>query len=361
LFGFVRLVISGAQQRRAAIYLLLLILVPSILAWLDARSRSTFTERQVVGTATGFIMLMAVGTAFTWDGIRSQWRTKAHTVICATLALVICAGSVIGLRNYYTWMFNAPRSWHEFTQLVRRYSANVPREQLRVAQNYPDPGLTFYYDRWPWAITLPAKPNDMNGAKEAVYGLAAAEVQRVIVRMDPLSWWNGEPQQNVVKTSLATEYVEIYEKFTGRWIIAVYSRIDPGSMKPVQISFEDRVKLDAAFTRGLSDMHTSTPEKYLEVYLRWQGDPAKLNGSEKLFIHILDQNGQVPSQLDVPFTTQDAQAAMKTYSVPIADTLPAGVYRVRVGIYDPTQPGAPRLKTSDQSDGVDIGTLTIEQ
>jgi hypothetical protein len=52
---------------------------------------------------------------------------------------------------------------------------------------------------------------------------------------------------------------------------------------------------------------------------------------------------------------------MKTYSVPIANMLPAGVYRVRVGIYDPTQPGAPRLKTSDQSDGVDIGTLTIEQ
>jgi hypothetical protein len=361
LFGFVRLVISGVQQRRAAIYLLLLILVPSTLAWLDARSRSTFTERQIVGTATGFIMLMAMGIAFTWDGIHSQWRTKAHTVICAALVIIICAGSVIGLHNYYTWIFNAPRSWHEFTQLVQRYSANVPRAQLRVAQNYPDPGLTFYYDKWPWAITLPAKQNDMNGAKEAVHGLATAGVQRVIVRMDPLSWWNGEPEQNVAKTSLATEYKEVYEKFTGRWIIAVYSRIDPGSLKPVGISFEDRVKLEAAAIRGLSDMHTSTPEKYLEVYLRWQDNPAKLNGSEKLFIHILDQNGQVPSQLDVPFTAQDAQAAMKTYSVPIADTLPAGVYRVRVGIYDPTLPGAPRLKTSDQSDGVDIGTLTIEQ
>ena len=361
VLGVIRLLLAGAQQRYGAIYLLILILVPCLLAWLDARERATFTERQLIGMATGFTPLLAAGISFTWIEWRSHWRARLWTALPAILAIMILAGSTIGLRNYYTKLFSAPSTWRAFIQLVQRYSANIPREQLRVAQDYPDPGLTFYYDVWPWAITLPAKAKDMEGAKEAVHELAAAGVQRVIVRMDPLTWWNGEPEQNVAKTSLATEYAEVYEKFTGRWIIAVYSRIDPGSLKPVGIAFEDRVKLDAAALRGLSDMNTSTPEKYLEVYLRWQGNPTRLNGSEKLFIHILDQNGQVPSQLDVPFTARDAQATMKTYSVPIADTLPAGVYRVRVGIYDPTQPGAPRLKTSDQSDGIDIGTLTIEQ
>jgi hypothetical protein len=357
LLGLLRLILAGKEQRAGAVYALLLVVVPSIMAWLDARDRATFTERQLIGSATGYMLLLAAGITFSWAGLRKHWKAAAPAI----LAITILAGSIYGLRNYYTKLFSAPSTWRAFIQLVQRYSANVPREQLRVAQDYPDPGLTFYYDVWPWAITLPAKAKDMEGAKQAVTELAHADVQRVIVRMDPLTWWNGEPEQNVAKTSLATQFTEVYEKFTGRWIIAVYSRIDPDSLKPLNISFDNRVTLAAAATRGLSDMHASTPEKYLEVYLRWQGDPANLKGSEKLFIHILDQNGQVPSQLDVPLTAQDVQTGLKTYSVPLADTLSPGEYRIRVGIYDPAQPGAPRLQTSENADGVDIGTLTIEQ
>ena len=97
------------------------------------------------------------------------------------------------------------------------------------------------------------------------------------------------------------------------------------------------------------------------MYLRWKGDPASLKGSEKLFIHIVSQDGQAPSQLDVPLTAQDIQTSMKTYSVPLADTLPPGTYRVNLGIYDPALPNAPRLLTSDQADSIQIDTLTIEQ
>jgi hypothetical protein len=303
------------------------------------------------------MMLLAAGISFSWNHLRS----RPSTALPGLFAGILLAGSLVGLFNYYSKIFSAPSTWRAFTGLVQRYSANVPHEQLRVAQDYPDPGLTFYYDVWPWAITLPAKAKDMDGARQAVQDLAEKDVQRVIVRMDPLTWWNGEPEQNIVKTALSTEYAEVYEKFTGRWIVAVYSRITPSALKPVGISFDGRVQLEAAATRGLSDMHVGTPEKYLEVYLRWKKDRTTLNGNEKLFIHIMDQNGQVPSQLDVPLTAQDVQSAMRTYSVPLADTLPAGVYRIRVGIYDPSLPGAPRLQTNEQSDGIDIGTLTIEQ
>ena len=127
VLGLIRLALSGRQQRYAAIYLLLLVLVPCFMAWLDARERATFTERQLIGIATGFMMLLAAGISFTWN----QLRSRPRTALPGLFAGILLAGSLVGLFNYYNKLFSAPSTWRAFIGLVQRYSANMPREQLR--------------------------------------------------------------------------------------------------------------------------------------------------------------------------------------------------------------------------------------
>jgi hypothetical protein len=137
--------------------------------------------------------------------------------------------------------------------------------------------------------------------------------------------------------------------------------MSPEDLAPFGVSFANGLVLEGAATRSLTEMSAHIPGKVLEVHLRWNSTNAKMAGSEKLFIHVLDRNGQVPSQLDVPLLPPAVEAPVRTYGVPIADTLLPGAYRIRIGVYDPGQPGAPRLRTSDNSDGVQVGTLIVSE
>jgi len=46
--------------------------------------------------------------------------------------------------------------------------------------------------------------------------------------------------------------------------------------------------------------------------------------------------------------------------VPLNEAAPAGHYHVRIGLYDPVQPGMPRLLTTDGRDAIVIGSFAIE-
>jgi hypothetical protein len=357
--GAIRLLWAGPRQRWAVLLLVLTVAVPFMLAYLDSRGRSTFAERQVIAAAGPFFLLIAAGLS-PWGSVSGQRnRQVAVWVLPGVVTLAFIGGMAWGIYGYYREQFSHPNFSATFIQFVQRYSANIPPAQLRVAQNYPDPGITFYYRQTPQAINLPYRANDMDSTLQAVRDLATNHVQRIILRMDVGNWWNGGSGKDIAQSALSTTYTKVFEQFTGRWTIAIYSLMTRQDMQTVGISFENGLMLERAATRSLTELKTSIPNKYLEVHLSWKPGAKPLKGTEKLFIHILDQAGQAPSQLDVPLTPPDIETPVKTHSVPLADTLPPGDYTVRVGIYDPGQPGAPRLRTSDNADGISIATLHI--
>ncbi|MCL5995013.1 MAG: glycosyltransferase family 39 protein [Chloroflexi bacterium] len=376
-FGTIRLTLAGQPQRWGVLLLVLLLVVPFTMAYLDSRDRATFAERQVIGMAVGFNLLAAAGMAPAGDTIRRflERQNGAHlatatatqnvlrygtqSVLPILLTLVMATGVTLGIRGYYLNQRNSGSAWRPLMTLVQRYSANVSPQQMRFAQNFPDPGIGFYYRGPSEQMTLPYRYGDLDGAMQVVRELVDNDVQRVILRMDVWNAWNGGKDMDIAQTALSTAFTKVHEMFTGRWTLAIYSRIDPGQLTPYEIGFSNGLVLDGATTRSLTEMSAHVPGKILEVHLGWNSTAARLVGTEKLFIHVLDQNGQVPAQLDVPLLPQDIQVAVKTYGVPITDTLPAGTYRVKIGIYDPGQPGAPRLQTSDNSDGVDIESLVV--
>lgn len=356
--GVIRLLRGRYTERHALLLLVLLIAVPLMLSYLDSRNRATFAERQVIVTASGFYLLLAAGITPLRQVLQTH-LTRVATFATITLLCIVLTLNVLGLAGYYGEQFGRPSYWRPFAQLVQRYSANLPEELLRVAQNYPDPGMTFYYKQFPYAVTIPYRRGDAASADEAVAGFVADNIERVIMRMDPGSWWNGGTATDIAQTALSAAYTKVHETWTGRWIVVIYSRINAAQLTPVGIAFENGVTLRAAAMRSLTALQTSQREKVLEVHLNWSGDAKQLRSTHKVFIHVLDANGQVPAQLDVPLLERDLTAQVRTYGVPLPDNLPAGNYTVRVGLYDPALSGMPRLRTSDNNDGVQIGTLTI--
>jgi hypothetical protein len=63
------------------------------------------------------------------------------------------------------------------------------------------------------------------------------------------------------------------------------------------------------------------------------------------------------AQTDLPFGGAEMRAPATSYAILVPWQLPAGEYRLIMALYDPAQPGAPRLLTTAGADHVELGTL----
>ena len=361
LAGVMRLVLYGKEQRLNAVVLLVLFVVPITLSFLDSRGRSTFAERQVIATATPYYLLIAAAIAPVWSAYRNRFHSALNIVLPIVMACGMVAGLGTGLQGFLVTSRNTPSSWGAFVRIVSAFSANIAPDQIRVAQNEPEPAMTFYYSDYPAAINLPARAADLQGAIKDVQALADAGVERVILREDAGHWWNGGKGKDYANDALSTQFTLVDRIFTGRWWVFIYSRTTAEDLRPVGIKFSNGLELHSAMTRAMNVMKTSINGKVLEVHLLWDTSRMKRTGSEKIFIHIMDQNNQVPSQLDLPLSDADLHVPIKTYGVPIANDMKPGKYVVRIGLYDPALSGAPRLRTNHNDDGIEIATLTIDE
>jgi hypothetical protein len=78
-------------------------------------------------------------------------------------------------------------------------------------------------------------------------------------------------------------------------------------------------------------------------------------GERKVFVQLLDSESQLVAQDDRPLVLTGPRAAgsgLAVYGLRLPMALDNGPYRLIAGIYDPAQPGAPRLPTADAADHV---------
>jgi hypothetical protein len=110
---------------------------------------------------------------------------------------------------------------------------------------------------------------------------------------------------------------------------------------------------------ALSGGTTAVPGGELFLSTGWlqQGAPQPL----KLFIHLLDAQGEIVAQWDGLGAAwqgwQPGDALLHTHTLPLPADLPAGAYELRLGVYHPES--GVRWQTADQSDAFSIGTVQI--
>lgn len=357
----------GADGRRTLALLGLYLGVPLLATWWSATQRPIFNERYLVGALPGFCLL--VGAVVDWWGRSGvavprlkpgpdrqivlkrisagviAARGQVAGLLWVVLLGILLGGELISLQRYYVDpAYSKTRGWRELATTLEWWTAGLPAERVRIAQNFPDPTLWYYYEGAVEHLVLPPGPQDETGAQAAIQALADGGVERIILPRQPAPNWDD---RGIAAQALGTFYDLALETQVDVWPLTLYSR-PPQSLTPLRVTFQNGLALEGFAVQG----KTLVPGGALVVYLAWQPVAATLTGSEKVFVHLLDGQGQLVAQQDQPLTVNSTANRMlpTVYGILLPKSLPIGPYRLIAGLYDPTITGAPRLLTDTGTD-----------
>jgi hypothetical protein len=339
--GTMGLLATGAAGRRAVWLLWLYLGTPLLATWWSAQSRPIFNERYLIAAAPPYALLMAAAFA---PGISKVWPAALRRAITvgATLLLILLGVGLAGsLQRYYIDpAYSKTRGWRELAAGLTRLSAQLPSETVRLAQNFPDPTLWYYYRGPVTHLVLPPAAHDAAGARAAVATLAATGVERVILPLQPAPQWDD---QELAATALAGHYELAATQTIGVWPVQVYV-LPPASPNLLAVDFQNGVQL----TSFAWQPATLAPHDLLVVHLGWHTGQARLADSIKVFVHLLNAAGVLVTQADRPLTATTNQPTV--YALPLPEPLPPGNYQLITGLYDPAQAGAPRIPLTGGDD-----------
>jgi hypothetical protein len=252
-----------------------------------------------------------------------------------TLCAVTAVSTVTAWRNYY---FGAPYPRDGYWGLARRI----------LHQQRPDDGVildsanqwevfTYYYPDGPHVYPLPRQRPLDQASSEAELREIAAKHPRLFV----LYWGDGEADPGrVIESWLDAHTYKAAEQWINSIRFATYA-------VPIELSREPEAMSGVRFGEPITiDGYTlSTPQvqpgDILQLDLFWRTDAA-LNERYKVFVHVLDQNGQIVAQTDrepgggqQPTTNWALdERVVDRYGVLIPEGTPPGLYPIEIGLYD---------------------------
>jgi len=367
--GLAKLWLGGADKRLAGALLMIYLFVPLLLAWANGLNRPVFSQRYAIAALSPLYLILAEAAWGTHCFRRPPQRAvrALHAVgrfVLMSGGVVTIAATLAGLQGYLRSdkVDGHPHIWHKFIEVINQYAESLPTSGLRVALNYPDPVFTYYHHRYlPQSLdftTLPPQAQDAEGGRAIARKWRDQGAERVLLQIVD-SFWDG---RGVAASALASEFAHMGDTYTGQWIVKIYGRPGPGDLRPLNVQFVNGPVLKAAYA------HADPKARLVEVYFSWDASGVAPHRSEKFFIHVSEQGTPFAliGQRDEPLALDSSQAiqvdglTVHGYGVPLKQALPAGRYHVRVGLYDPTRAGMPRLLTDDGRDAIVIASFTVE-
>ncbi|MCS6826932.1 MAG: glycosyltransferase family 39 protein [Caldilinea sp.] len=350
-----RLGAGSSTDRRSLWLLICYFALPVLIIWWSARERPIFNERYLAFSAPAFALLVAAafdGRRF--SGLREPLLRSAALLLLAALL----AGMTLSLyRHYADPAYSKTRGWRELAAALERFSAGLPAEQVRIAQNFPDPTLWYYYRGAVEHIVLPPAPHDETGARAAVDALAEADVRRILLPLQPATNWDD---RDLAVAALAeSPYDRVYEERVGVWQLLIYAgqpalRVETG----ITALFENGFLL-----HGISGLEGQrlVPGGLLTFALVGMRPPGDV-GALKLSVQLLNSDGTLTAQQDLPLTEWrrgNGRTMARSYGLRLPTELSPGVYRLIAVLYDPTFDGLPRIRTMDGAEAVELSTLRV--
>jgi hypothetical protein len=360
-----RLAQSGPAARRALLLLGLYLGVPVLVTWLSALDRPIFNERYLIAAAPPFYLLLAAAVLGHGGGAensmvlaRGALRTngadsRGLSIVAAALLAVLELGMLASLgRHYGDPAYSKTRGWRELARTMMIQAAGVEASRVRLAQSYPDPVL-WYYTGPVSHLVLPPAAHDQTAAQREVSGMAKAGVDRVVLAVQPDAAWDPN---GIAQSALSEQYTAAASQRVAGWQVETYV-LPADAASATGVAFANGLTLDDAAIQN----ERLEPGGLLAVSLLWRGDAARLTGSEKITVQLLDEAGALVAQTDAPFPAESLAegdgGSPRAYAVQVPWKLPSGSYRVILALYDPGQEGAARILTSEGADHVTLGAL----
>lgn len=333
--------------RRSLWFLAVYLLVPLAATWLSALNRPIFNERYLVAAIPPVYLLAAAG--FGRVEARPRWLVWLGRGALAALLVAMLIGYV---RQSTDPLYSKSRGWRELAVVLEHLSAGMEPSRVRLAQNYPDPTLWYYYRGAVAHLVLPPAARDAARAGEEVERLVDEGVGRVILVEQPSASWDD---RGIAYQSLERSYELAETMAMANWPVSLWLR-PTTPFNGATVAYEDGLELAGSQVEQTNGVAGGA----VAVHLRWQQDETAAAAPPTVSVQVLDASGALVAQSDRALEmASDTTALVSSYAILLPLTLPSGGYQVVVVVYDPSLPGAPRRLTTDGADTIRLGSISV--
>jgi 4-amino-4-deoxy-L-arabinose transferase-like glycosyltransferase len=280
------------------------------------------------------------------------------SIVVIVLVVLMAVPTATSLHNYYFDPKYARDDFRGIAQYISGLQHDGDAVILDSANQWEV--FTYYYPDGPNVFPLPKQRPLDQAAVETQLNDIAAKYKRLFV----LYWGDSEADPHrVIESWLDAHTYKAADRFFGSVRFVIYAVPSVLSDKPTRLSgvhFGDHIVLD-----GYSLSTPSlAPSDILQLDLYWHTD-AVLSDRYKVFVHVLDQSGNIVAQTDrepggglVPTNIWKANdVVIDRYGVLIPANVAAGTYSIEIGLY--TFDGA-RLKINTGGDALNLATIEVK-
>jgi hypothetical protein len=299
-------------------------------------SRFTFSPKGTYGYASRFIFSIAL--------------------------IYILSTSAYSLRNWF-----APYPVNQFNKADFRITAQIVRDRIRpdetvlLSSGHMFPAWAYYYGWTGWQRLPDSEVLDVNAALDLSVGDDLDHLLRGKRGAWLVRWQNQVTDPfDALPLYLGTvgtqdDYGQFWHMELFHYSLPPHARFDLASFitQPAGADFGDQVRL-----LGMRQISST------ELVLIWQA-LASMETDYTLFVHVLDAGGETLVNADhlPPRPTREwrpGQIVPDRVRLVLPPDLPAGDYRIAVGLYDASDPALTRLPLDDGSGDRAILPLHLE-
>lgn len=356
-----------ARQWRSLLFVLVLcggsLLAATLAVRLVYPYRSVFHPRYLIYVAP-LVCVLCAGAAVRVTGVRRGVMLCLRGAALAALALVWLPA----LNDLY----HDPRVARDDVRGAVQHVVEALQPDDLVIMTRDNYAVRYYLQREYPTVQgyFAALPNGLHGTLQSDESVAELLAQRTPAQVRLFLWQDDvvDPQKFVESTMWANGY-EIGEINFNQIRLPLYglSAQPPQrlSLVPMNATFDSVLALQAFWMRPQGQAGD-----WFYVVLEWQ-PRAAIPQDYKVFVHVWDANGQPVFQRDklplnalLPMSSWRAGETLRdAYAMVIPAQLPAGEYRVAVGVYESTE-GGRRLRAQSNThdvvnDAVILGTLQV--
>lgn len=313
----------------------------------------------------GLALWLARGLWVLWD-MQAQRRRGGSTVALRRAARIAAAGAFAWIMAIM--LLNLPALYSDPALQRADYRAIAAEISARertgdvIILDAPNQDEVFrYYYRGDTPIFL--LPPGLGG-DDAETRAAVDEILADNDRVWAVFWGEAERDPNrIVETALDAGAFEGGDRWIGDVRLAQY--VMPGALSE---ACADGAQFGDAITLNACRLNTRTlaAGDALQVQFEWVTD-GPLSERYKVFIQLLDANGQLVAQRDsepvgglgLTTTWQPGEAVIDNHALFLAADLPSGDYRLIAGLYALEAPND-RLPVSTGGDLLDLGNIRVE-
>ena len=326
-----------------------------------------YHAQELYGEYWRFLIAAQIGMAL-WLGrgvrVLWAWRTRDETPplsLVPRLAALFALGALaLHLLDGLTMLYHdSAYQRDDWRGLVRSLNAILQSDDALIVAPSGLQEIVGYYD----AGRAPryALPRDSATLADDARAIVAGSRQ---IRTIFYGVEQHDPH-NVLRRTLAQSAYPIAERWWDAMRTGHYWVGEVGAERPLKATLSDSVRLDS-FALNADQLKGG---EVLALRLIWETG-APLARSYAVFVQLLDESGQLVAQRDSPPLDGFAPTTAWPVGVPIEDhhallltdrqgvPLPAGTYRLIVGLYDPTT-GA-RLPTSEPGDFISLTHIRLD-